>query len=83
MGVDVGRRLIISIHKLRTNQPLTKTDMHTLEGILWSEIGTQQDYKAAFSSKPLGEFVREIVGLEKNADQEAFPRYLNDRRLDS
>ena len=71
------------IHKLRTNQPLTETDVQTLEGILWSEIGTQQDYEAAFGRKPLGEFVREIVGLDMNAAKEAFSRYLDDTRLDS
>ena len=57
--------------------------MQTLEGILWSEIGTQQDYEAAFGRKPLGEFVREIVGLDMNAAKEAFSRYLDDTRLDS
>ena len=71
------------IHKLRTNQPLTETDVQTLESILWGEVGTQQDYEAAFGHKPLGEFVREIVGLDMNAAKEAFARYLDDTRLDS
>ena len=71
------------IHKLRTNQPLTETDVQTLESILWDEVGTQQDSEAAFGRKPLGEFVREIVGLDMNAAKEAFSRYLDDTRLDS
>ena len=33
--------------------------------------------------KPLGEFVREIVGLDMNAAKEAFAQYLNDASLDS
>ena len=34
-------------------------------------------------SKPLGEFVREIVGLDMNAAKEAFSEYLTDTNLDS
>ena len=71
------------IAKLRKNVPLTETDVKMLESILWSEVGTQQDYKAEYGKKPLGEFVREIVGLDMNAAKEAFAVYLNDANLDS
>lgn len=57
----------IAIAKLKTNQPLTATDIETLEEILWREVGTKQDYENEFGTKPLGEFVREIVGLDMNA----------------
>ena len=71
------------IHKLKTNRPLTSDDVKALEEILWSEVGTKEDYEAEFGSKPLGEFVREIVGLDMNAAKEAFAEYLNDTSLDS
>ena len=71
------------IAKLRTNQPLTAADLKVLEKILWSELGTQQDYENEYGSKPLGEFVREIVGLDMNAAKEAFAQFLNDTSLDS
>jgi len=71
------------IAKLKSNLPLTKTDIETLEGILWSEVGTKNDYEAEYGEKPLGEFVREIVGLDMNAAKEAFAVYLNDANLDS
>ena len=71
------------IAKLRTNQPLTKKDVEALEEILWSEIGTKEDYEAEYGAKPLGEFVREIVGLDMSAAKEAFADYLNDTSLDS
>jgi len=32
--------------------------------MIWSEVGTKEDYEAEYGSKPLGEFVREIVGLD-------------------
>ena len=72
-----------AIAKLRGNIPLTAEDVRALEKILWSEAGTRQDYEAEYGQKPLGEFVREIVGLDMNAAKEAFARYLNDASLDS
>jgi len=71
------------IAKLKTNQPLTSADIKVLENILWNEVGTKQDYENEFGSKPLGEFVREIVGLDMNAAKEAFAAYLNDTSLDN
>ena len=71
------------IAKLRSNQPLTAADVRSLEAILWSEVGTKEDYEASYGQKPLGELVREIVGLDMNAAKEAFAEYLNDANLDS
>ena len=71
------------IAKLKTNIPLTKDDMEALEQILWHEIGTKGDYEAEIGVKPLGEFVREIVGLDMNAAKTAFAAYLNDSVLNS
>ena len=58
-------------------------DVQSLEQILWSEVGTREDYEAEYGEKPLGEFVREIVGMDMNAAKEAFAAYLNDTSLDS
>ena len=71
------------IAKLRGNVPLTAADVKVLEGILWSEVGTRQDYEAEYGQNPLGEFVREIVGMDMSAAKEAFSAYLNDANLDS
>lgn len=73
----------IAIKKLRTNLPLTKADIASLEKVLWSELGTKADYEAEYGQKTLGEFVRELVGLDMNAAKEAFADYLNDVNLDS
>mgnify|MGYP004529908711 FL=1 len=73
----------IVIAKLKTNKPLTESDIAALEEILWKEVGTRQDYENEFGSKPLGEFVREITGLDMNAAKEAFSEYLEDSNMDS
>jgi type I restriction enzyme R subunit len=71
-----------AIAKLHTNQPLTAADIKSLEEILWSELGTKEDYQAEYQDKPLGELVREIVGLDMNSAKQAFSKYLNDVNLD-
>lgn len=73
----------IAIAKLKTNRPLTSGDIAALEEILWREVGTKQDYEHEYGNKPLGEFVREIVGLDMNAAKEAFSEYLTNANLDS
>lgn len=71
------------IAKLKGNVPLRSSDVKVLEEILWSEIGTKQDYEAEYGEKPLGEFVREIVGLDMAAAKAAFAEYLDETNLDS
>lgn len=71
------------IAKLKGNIPLNSADLKVLEEILWSEVGTKQDYEAEYGEKPLGEFVREIVGLDMAAAKEAFAEYLDETNLDS
>ena len=71
------------IAKLKSNVPMTSSDIKILEDILWSEVGTRQEYQAEYGDKPLGEFVREIVGLDMNAAKAAFAEYLDETQLDS
>lgn len=71
-----------AIAKLKANLPLTQQDVAELESILWSQVGTQEDYEAEYGEKPLGEFVREVVGMDMKAAKEAFSVYLNDVNLD-
>ena len=72
-----------AIAKLKGNIPLNSDDIKKLEKILWSDLGTKADYEAEYGEKPLGEFVREIVGLDMNAAKAAFSEYLDSANLDS
>ena len=72
-----------AIAKLKGNIPLTVADLKELEEILWEEVGTKEDYEAEYGEKPLGEFVREIVGLDMKAAKTAFAKYLDETYLDS
>lgn len=68
--------------KLKTNQTLTSKDVEKLEEIFWQDVGTKQDYEHEFDSKPLGEFVREIVGLDMNAVKGTLSEYLTNTNMD-
>jgi type I restriction enzyme R subunit len=74
------------IHRLRSNKPLTETDLQGLERTLAS-IGDEEgdsllsgllERKAAPS---LAYFVRNMVGMDRSAAQEAFSQFINDRSL--
>ena len=76
----------IVIHRLRTNQPLTATDLQGLEQTL-VDIGeddgrTLLDGLLARSEAPsLAYFVRSMVGMDRTAAQEAFSEFLSNRSL--
>ncbi|KAF0820586.1 Type I restriction-modification system, restriction subunit R [Bacillus sp. ZZV12-4809] len=70
-----------AIYKLRHNKPLTRQDVDTLEEVLWSELGTQEDYKKEFGDTSITKLVRQIVGLDQQAANEAFSEFLNEEKL--
>lgn len=72
-----------AIKKLKSNIPLSHNDIEALEQALWLELGTREEYEREYGSKPLGELVREIVGLDMNAAKTAFSEYLESNNLDS
>ena len=68
----------VVIQKLKKNKPMTALDLQALERILFDgeTIGTKQDYISTYGDKPLGEFIRAIVGLDKTAAQDAFAEFI-------
>ena len=76
----------IVIHRLRTNQPLTATDLQGLETTL-AEIGEDDGQTLltgllARSKEPsLAHFVRNMVGMDRAAAQSAFSGFLSDQSL--
>lgn len=72
-----------TIKKLNTNVPITQTDLDQLEKILFdgSDRGTRQDYIREYGNKPLGIFIRSIVGLDKNAANAVFSKFLQKGNL--
>ncbi len=71
------------IAKLKNNQPLDAADVKTLKDILWSEIGSENDYRNTCGETDLGCFVRSLIGLDMKAAKEAFAEFLDESKLDS
>ena len=71
----------LSVHKLRNNMRLTEGDLKTLEKILWEELGSKTDYEKEYGDTPIGRLVRRIVGVDRNAVNEAFSEFLSEERL--
>jgi len=74
----------ITINRLRTNQAITIAELDELERLVFdgNERGTAADlYKELGQVKPLGEFIRSLLGLDVNAAKEAFAEFLNKRVL--
>ena len=72
-----------AIYKLRHNKSLTKQDVETLEEVLWNELGTQEDYKKEYGDTPITKLVRQIVGLDQQAANQAFSEFLNEEKLNA
>lgn len=68
----------LTISKLSTNQQITPDELLKLEEILFdgSERGTKEDFVKEYGKKPLGMFIRSILGLEEAAAKEAFAEFL-------
>ena len=73
----------ITVTKLRTNKPLTRSDLDELERMLTTSGvgGAGEVQKAKQESHGLGLFVRSLVGLDREAAKEALAGFLADKNL--
>ncbi|AGK96698.1 DEAD/DEAH box helicase family protein [Clostridium pasteurianum] len=71
----------LAIFKLRNNKKLTKQDLKALENLMWKELGSPADYEKEFGDMPVNKLVRKIVGLDRQAANEAFSQFLNNENL--
>ncbi|MFP6641979.1 MAG: type I restriction-modification enzyme R subunit C-terminal domain-containing protein, partial [Candidatus Latescibacterota bacterium] len=76
----------IVIHRLRTNQPLTRTDLQGLEQTL-VEIGEEDGQTlltgllSRSEAPSLAHFVRSMVGMDRISAQQIFSEFLSNRSL--
>lgn len=76
----------IAIQRLKQNQPLTETDLQSLETAL-VEIGAEEGQRLLSAmltqteAPSLAWFVRSLVGMDREAAKKAFARFLSDRSL--
>ncbi|HDX7483190.1 TPA: DEAD/DEAH box helicase family protein [Clostridioides difficile] len=73
----------LAIFKLRNNKKITKQDVETLEEILLKQLGNCDDYKKEFGDTPVSQLVRKLVGLGREAANEAFSEFLNNKSFNT
>jgi len=69
----------LAVHKLRRNQPLTKSDLEELEKVLVQAAGSPSPHIDAAKQQGLGVFIRSLVGLDREAAKAAFASFLAGR----
>ena len=70
----------LTIQKLKRNMPITQADLDVLDGLLLEASGMidiDAYHGQILQEKPLGTFIRQLVGLDINAAKEAFSRFLD------
>jgi type I restriction enzyme R subunit len=75
----------ITIHKLRTNQPITASEIQMLEKMLFEQgdLGTHEQFIKAYGEQPLGTFIRSIVGMDLTAANTAFSSFINNPSINA
>ncbi len=73
----------LTVRKLRMNQPITEHELNELERLLFADSPTEAkaQFEAAMGQKPLGIFVRRIVGLDHDAATAAFSEFMENGPL--
>lgn len=76
----------VAIAKLKHNRPLTPQDLGELERFVYQsdDVGGRDQFVACFGDdRPLTEFVRSLVGLDRNAAKEAFAAFMDEQQFNS
>ncbi len=71
----------LTIQKLKRNKPITQADLNVLEQLLLDASGMAdvEEYREkVLERKPLGTFIRELIGLDMKAAKEAFSEFLDE-----
>ncbi|WP_026895749.1 DEAD/DEAH box helicase family protein [Clostridiisalibacter paucivorans] len=73
----------LPIYKLKNNEELTQSDIEYFEKILWQEIGSKEEYQQTYGDQQLLKLVASITGMERQAAEKEFSKFLNDENLNS
>ena len=71
------------IQKIHNLKPITDEDLAELEKILWTELGTKEEYNETTDITNLAAFVRSLIGLSQEAVNEKFGEYLSGNRFNA
>jgi type I restriction enzyme R subunit len=70
----------LALKKLKYNEPLTSLDLAELDRLLFEsgEVGSREDFENCYGEQEhLSRFIRQLVGLDREAAQRVFDSYLD------
>lgn len=76
----------LTIQRIKRNIPVTALDLEQLDEMLFKTSGMKNraEYdQTIHPEKPLGVFIRDLVGLDRHAAKEAFAEFLDATRMNS
>lgn len=71
------------IEKIQNLEQLDEQDISDLQEILWQKLGTKEEFDSISNGKPVGVFVRKIVGLSSEKVNEILNEYLQEYNFNS
>lgn len=72
-----------TIEKIRNLQQLDKQDAERLKQLLFFDLGSEEEYNENANGKSLGAFIRSLIGIDQEAVNKAFGKYLEEHQLNS
>lgn len=83
----VANRKLPVLQKIINIEQLTEADIKELERILWSELGTKEEYRHCTEKMICGDsvatFIRSITGIDRSVALKKFSRFINNNELNS
>ena len=71
------------IKKIQQLEKITNDDLNELQKVLWTELGTKEDYDKIADSENVAVFVRSLVGLDQTVINKKFNEYLSNNMFNS
>ncbi len=77
------------LHKIQSIEQLTHTDIDELERILWTELGTKEDYDKCLKREQLqcgdsvGAFIRTLIAVDRTKALRMFSEFISQNSLNS
>jgi type I restriction enzyme R subunit len=73
------------ISKIKSNIPITEAELAQLQEIFFNaeEVGSKEEFEKEGQGKTLGLFIRELIGLDKEAVQLAFTDFIQAQNLNA
>ena len=73
------------ISKIKNNQPITAAELAQLQAIFFNaeEVGSREEFEEESKGKTLAYFIRELIGLDKEAVQSAFAEFIHQHNFNA